>query len=175
MVPDIKRILFTTNLSPSARKAFDYAVSLADRYGAVITVLHVMEEVSHSSDVHIKTFLGEEQWQELQEAHEQEAKQMLIGKRREGAMIKAALEEFCATVQKDHEECEFMTDETIVTRGNVVDEILAVCRDKGCDLIVMGYHDRGKLGEAVLGSTTRRVLRRGSIPVMLVRLSDSES
>ena len=97
MVPEIKRILFTTNLSPNARKAFDYAVSLADRYGAVITVLHVMEEVSHSSDVHIKTFLGDKQWQELQEAHEQEARQILIGKRREGAMIKAALEEFCAS------------------------------------------------------------------------------
>jgi nucleotide-binding universal stress UspA family protein len=131
-----------------------------------------MEEVSPSSDTHIKSFLGEKQWQELQEAHEQEAKQILIGKRREGAMIKAALEEFCATVQKDHKECEFMTDETIVARGNVVDEILAVSRDKGCDLIVMGYHDRGKLGEAVLGSTTRRILRRGDIPVMLVRLPE---
>ena len=174
MVPEIKRILFTTNLSPNARKAFDYAVSLADRYGAVITVLHVMEEVSHTSDVHIKTFLGEKQWQELQQAHEQEARQILVGKRREGAMIKAALEEFCASVQKEHEECDFMTDETIVTRGNVVDEILAVGRDKKCDLIVMGYHDRGKFGEAVLGSATRRVLRLGSIPVMLVRLPEAE-
>lgn len=173
MVPEIKRILFTTNLSPNARKAFDYAVSLADRYGAVITVLHVMEEVSHSSDVHIKTFLGDKQWQELQEAHEQEARQILIGKRREGAMIKAALEEFCASVQKEHDECEFMTDETIVARGNVVDEILTVSRDKECDLIVMGYQDRGKLGEAVLGSTTRRVLRRSNIPVMLVRLPEA--
>jgi nucleotide-binding universal stress UspA family protein len=174
MVPDIKKILFTTNLSPNSRAAFDYAVSLADRYGAVITVLHVMEEVSHTSDIHIKTFLGEEQWQELQQAHEQEAKQILIGKRREGAMIKAALEEFCASVQKEHDDCEFMTDETIVTRGNVVDEILAVSREKKCDLIVMGYQDRGKLGEAVLGSTTRRVLRRGSIPVMLVRLPETQ-
>jgi len=174
MVPEIKRILFTTNLSPNARKAFDYAVSLANRYSAVITVLHVMEEVSHYSDVHIKSFLGEEQWQQLQESHAQEAKQILVGKRREGAMIKAALEEFCASVQKEHDECDFMTDETIVTRGTVVDEILAVGRDKKCDLIVMGYHDRGKLGEAVLGSTTRRILRRGSIPVMLVRLPETE-
>ncbi|MDX1707902.1 MAG: universal stress protein [Desulfobacterales bacterium] len=174
MVPEIKKILFTTNLSPNMRTAFDYAVSLADRYSGVITVLHVMEEVSPSSDVHIKTFLGEEQWQELQKSHEQEAKQILIGKRREGAMIKAALEEFCAAAQKDHDECEIMTDETIVTRGNVVDEILRVSTDKQCDLIVMGYHDRGKFGEAVLGSTTRRVLRRSQIPVMLVRIPEAE-
>ncbi len=174
MVPEIKKILFTTNLSLNMRKAFDYAVSLADRYSGAITVLHVMEEVSHSSDVHIKSFLGDKQWQELQEAHEQEAKQILIGKRREGAMIKVALEEFCAAVQKDHDECEIMTDETIVARGNVVDEILAVSTDKKCDLIVMGYHDRGKFGEAVLGSTTRRVLRRSQIPVMLVRIPEAD-
>ena len=173
MVPDIKKILFTTNLSPNARKAFDYAVSLADRYDAVITVLHVMEEVSHSSDLHIKSFLGEEKWQVLQGNHEQEAKKNLIGKRRGGAMIKTALGEFCAAGQKEHDGCEFMTDETIVTRGNIVDEILAVSGDKGCDIIVMGYHDRGKLGEAVLGSTTRRVLRRSNIPVMLVRLPEA--
>jgi nucleotide-binding universal stress UspA family protein len=67
-----------------------------------------------------------------------------------------------------------MTDETVVTRGSVVDEILAESRDRGCDLIVMGYHVRGKLEEAVLGSTTRRVLRRSKIPVMLVRLPETE-
>ncbi len=133
MVPQISKILFATDLSPNSRAAFDYAVSLANSYGAVITVLHLMEEVSHASSVHIQTFLGQEKWQELQQAHEQEAKQILIGKRREGAMIKAALEEFCEEVKKDHDDCEFMTDETVVTRGNVVEEILAVSRDRGCD------------------------------------------
>ena len=54
MVPEIKKILFPTNLSRSARHAFEYAVSIANRYGATITLLHVMEEVSHSSDVRLK-------------------------------------------------------------------------------------------------------------------------
>jgi nucleotide-binding universal stress UspA family protein len=174
MVPQISKILFTSDLSPNSRVAFDYAVSLANSYGAVITVLHVMEEVSNVSSAHIQTFLGQKKWQELQEAHEQEAKQILIGKRRENAMIKAALEEFCETAQKDHDECTFMTDETIVSRGNIVDEILGISRDRDCDLIVMGYHVRGKLKAAVLGSTTRRILRRSQIPVMLVPLPEAE-
>ena len=173
MVPEIKKILFTTNLSPNSRHAFDYAVSVANRYGAVITVLHVMEEVSHASDVHIKTFLGEENWQKLQDTHVQEAKQILIGKQREGAMIREALEQFCEEAQKDHDECDYMTDETVVAKGNVVDEILNESRNRGCDLIVMGYQERGKSGDAVLGSTTRRVLRHSQIPVMLVRLPEA--
>jgi nucleotide-binding universal stress UspA family protein len=174
MVPDIKKILFTTNLSPNSRHTFDYAVSVANRFGAVITVLHVMEEVSPSSEVRLKDFIGDQKWQELQESHAHEAKQILIGKQREGAVIREALEEFCEAAQKDHDECEYMTDETVVTKGNVVDEILTESRDRGCDLIVMGYHVRGKLEEAVLGSTTRRVLRRSKIPVMLVRLPEKE-
>lgn len=174
MVPEIKKILFTTNLAPNSRHAFEYAISIANRYGAVVTVLHVIAEVSQSSDAHVKSFLGDQRWQELQESRAQEAKQILIGKRREGVMIKEALEVFCSETQKDHDECEFLTDETVVTSGNVVNEILAVSRDKGCDLIVMGYHVRGKLEEAFLASTTRRVLRLSKIPVLLVRLPEEE-
>ena len=38
----------------------------------------------------------------------------------------------------------------------------------------MGYHVRGPFGEALLGSTTRRVLRRSNIPVLLVRLEENK-
>ena len=67
-----------------------------------------------------------------------------------------------------------MTDEIVVAQGNVVDEILAESQERKIDLIVMGYRSRGKLEEAVVGSTTRRLLRRSDIPVLLVRLPDEE-
>ena len=66
MVPEIKRILFATDLSKNSRHAFNYAVSAADRYGATITILHVMEEISPFADRHLRSFIGEESWQELQ-------------------------------------------------------------------------------------------------------------
>ena len=42
-LPDvqIKKILYATDLSESAVHAFAYAASLADKYGAGITILHV--------------------------------------------------------------------------------------------------------------------------------------
>jgi nucleotide-binding universal stress UspA family protein len=174
MVPEIKKILFATDLSKNSRHAFNYAISTADRYGATITILHVMEEISPSASTHLKSFIGEESWQELQESREQEARQILIGKQKEGAIIRDALHEFCEQVQKDFTQCQIMTDEIVVTKGNAVDEILAETQARGIDLIVMGYHSRGKLEEAVVGSTTRRVLRRSKIPVLLVRLPDDE-
>jgi nucleotide-binding universal stress UspA family protein len=175
MFPEIKKILFTTDLSKNSRHAFNYAISAADKYGATITILHVMEEVSPSSNAHLKNFIGEEKWQELQESHEQEARQILIGKKKEGSMIRQALHEFCEEVQKNFAHCEIMTDEIVVAKGNVVDEILAVTQNREIDLIVMGYHSRGKLEEAVVGSTTRRVLRRSRTPVLLVRLPEEAS
>ncbi|HSO63140.1 MAG TPA: universal stress protein [Desulfobacterales bacterium] len=39
-------------------------------------------------------------------------------------------------------------------------------------LIVMGYHPRGRLEEAIIGSVSRSVLRRSKVPVLLVRLPE---
>jgi len=63
-----------------------------------------------------------------------------------------------------------VTDEIVVAKGNVVDEILAETQARGIDLIVMGYHGHGKMEEAIVGSTTKRVLQQSKIPVLLVRL-----
>ncbi len=175
MIPDIKKILFTTDLTQHAHHAYDYAMSVAGRYGASITILYVMEEPSHSYSNQIKDFLGEERWQGVQDSHEEHARQILIGKRREAAMIKDALGEFTEEARKNLEEVKSVEAEVVVTSGNVVDEILSEAQSRESDLIVMGYHVRGKLGEAILGSTTRRILRRSHVPVMMVRMPEEES
>ena len=102
MVPQIKKILFTTNLSKESRLAFDYAISLAMQYGAKIIILHVMEETSWSSSAYVRNILGDQRWQELKQTHEEQARQILIGKQKEGALIREALTEFCKEAEKDH-------------------------------------------------------------------------
>ncbi len=173
MIPNIKNILFATDLSRNSRHAFQYAVSVAHRYGAKLNILYVMEEISRSADVRLKNFIGEERWQEIKGGQEEEARQILIGKKREGSMIRAALDELCDKIQTESE-IDFKIDQINVVRGYVVDEILSEAQRNECDLIVMGYHVRGKLEEAVVGSTTRRILRRSKIPVMLVQMIDEE-
>jgi nucleotide-binding universal stress UspA family protein len=174
MLPDIKKVLFATDLTQQAHHAYDYAMSVASRFGASITILYVMEEPSHSYSDQLKNFLGEERWQSVQENHEDHARQVLIGKRREATMIKEALGEFTKEAGKNLEEVKSVDAEVVVTSGNVVDEILSEAESREADLIVMGYHVRGKLGEAILGSTTRRLLRRSHIPVMMVRMEKEE-
>jgi nucleotide-binding universal stress UspA family protein len=173
MVPKISKILFPTDLSAESRHAFDYAISQATQYGAGITILHVMEESGWSGADYARTILGEERWRQLRKDYEAQVRQILIGKKKEGALIREALDEFCKQAQRDLGDCDFVMDEIVIAKGVIVDEIIATAEKKNCDLIVMGHHHRGQIGEAVLGSTTRRVLRRSKVPVLLVQLPDS--
>ena len=172
MVPEIKKILFTTDLATSSRHALHYAAAVAAKHNAGLVILHVREEVSPSATSHLQGFLGEERWRQLTESQENQAQQILIGKKREGSVIREALGEFCDAAAAALTGCEFTTDEIVVASGNVVDEILATVESRGCDLVVMGHHVRGKLGEAFVGSTSRRVLRHCKVPVLMVRLPE---
>jgi len=55
-----------------------------------------------------------------------------------------------------------------------VDMILAERERTNCDLVVMGSRGRGILSGAVLGSTSRRVLRRCDKPVLVIRLPEGD-
>jgi nucleotide-binding universal stress UspA family protein len=56
----------------------------------------------------------------------------------------------------------------MVTRGEVVPDILQVAADVSADLIVMGTHGTSGVRRLLIGSVTERVLRRSVTPVMTV-------
>lgn len=49
------------------------------------------------------------------------------------------------------------------------DAIIAVAKQQGADLIVMGSHGRRGLGRLLLGSQAAEVLSRSTIPVLIVK------
>jgi nucleotide-binding universal stress UspA family protein len=160
IIPEIKKILYATDLSENARHAFSYAMSMANRYGAGITILHVLQEASPYRDSLIVNILGEEKWASLRKENEQKVLDILKGR----------LEKFCEDASKELPACPFITDEIVVKIGNPADEILGELERNNCDVVIMGAHGHGVIGEAFLGSVSRRVLRRSHKPVMVVRL-----
>ena len=46
MVPEIKRILYATDLSENSSTALTWALKLADRFGAKVVLFHTEEEIS---------------------------------------------------------------------------------------------------------------------------------
>ncbi len=167
-IPEIKKILYTTDLSENARYAFGYAASLANRYGAGITILHVLQDVSRYGDSLVINILGEKKWNEIRKGNEEK----VLG------TIKERLEKFCDEVSAQLPACPFITDKIIVKIGNPSEEILKLLNTGDFDMAVMGAHGHGLVGEvigdAMMGSVSRRVLRRSKTPVLVVRLPKEE-
>ena len=60
--------------------------------------------------------------------------------------------------------------ETIQTAHRSPDEaILAMAKDKGCDLIVMASHGERGIAGVILGSVTAKVLAQAHVPVTVCR------
>jgi nucleotide-binding universal stress UspA family protein len=167
---DIKRILYATDLSENARYAMAYAVSLANVYCAQLIILHVIDETPEMVDAHVLGYIGSEAWEEIKQRNVDEAREVLIGKKRDNTMIREVLDRFCQNLRPGTDDHEAAMDETVIKRGNPVKQILTTAQEKRCGLIVMGTHGRGALMDTMMGSTTSRVLRRSDIPVLSVRL-----
>jgi nucleotide-binding universal stress UspA family protein len=164
MLPDIKRILYATDLSENARHAFGYAASLANRYGAKIIVLHVIEDFSPSATLQLVSMFGEDKWKEIRKRQEKEVLET----------IRKRLETFYREAWPDMVDHDFAAGDVVVKTGEPVNQILKQAEQTGCDVIVMGTHGQGMFAEALLGSTARRVVHRSRTPVLVVRLPEDK-
>ena len=168
---DVKKILYATDLSENARFAYAYAASLAELYGAQITLMHVLPELSELMDKHIVGYIDTDRWEKIKAQHFDEAREALIGKRKDHLAVHDVLQQFSedATDGEDGS-----SDQVIVERGNPVEKIIEHSEKEKFDLIVMGTHGHGTLEDAMIGSTARRVVRRSRIPVLVVRLPEAD-
>ena len=164
---DVKKILYATDLSENARYAYAYAASLAELYGAQITLMHVLPELSELMDKHIVGYIDADRWEKIKAQHFDEAREALIGKRKDHLAVQDVLQQFSENATEGEGSG---SDQVIVERGNPVEKIIEHSEKEKFDLIVMGTHGHGTLEDAMIGSTARRVIRRSKIPVLVVRL-----
>jgi nucleotide-binding universal stress UspA family protein len=172
--PHIKNILFTTDLSRQTSHAFNYAVGLASRYEARLTILFVIEDNPQVHSQDFRDFLGENRWAEIRHSLEDEVRQQLIGKKREAAEIRQVFGEMLSTARGKSPGQAIDSDRIVVTHGVVADCIVKEIQENQIDLLVMGYHRRGRLAEAISGSVSRSVLRKVEVPVLLVKLPEND-
>lgn len=164
MTPEIKNILFATDLSENAHYAFEYASAIAERFGAAITILHVLEELSPSSLGLVGDIVGKERWVELKKRNEESAI----------SSIRVRIENYYKAVNQTVSKHPSIVQRIIVKTGHPVDQIIRCAEKADCDIIVMGSRGQGMLAEAMLGSTSHRVLRRCGKPVLVVRMPGGE-
>jgi nucleotide-binding universal stress UspA family protein len=162
MIPDIKRILYATDLSENARYAFGYAISIANRHDATITVLHVVEELSSFAQSMVADIMGEKRLADIKTEKE---KEVISG-------LKIRLEEFCDNVRHEQPRCPFVVENSIVVTGHPVDQIVRYTAVLDVDLVIMGSQGKGGLADVTMGSISRRVMRRCTKPVLVVRMPE---
>ncbi len=160
MIPEIKQILHPTDRSESSNFAFSYAASLANSYDATITVFHVLEDTIPRSESLVANLIGENRWMEIIDRNKAEVVENL----------RMGLENFCEQTRNEMRSCPFLVDRIIVKVGNPVNEIMGEVEKNEYDMIIMGARGQGVLAGAVMGSVSRRIVRRSETPVLVVRL-----
>ena len=166
MIPQIKKILYATDLTKNSAYAFYFAVDLAQKHDAKIIILHCMAEIPPSAYLAapfmaVSGILGQAKEQEADEDIEE------IKKRLQGFSKKVGSRMGLSGVD--------LVSDTIVTMGYAVEEILNIADAKGCDVIVLGTHGKGWLRETFLGSVARSVLERTRKPVFVVPLPSDKA
>jgi len=138
-----ENVLIPTDGSEGARRGADYGLDIAEKYGSTVHVLFVVDERFYGETPGLSSDeLAFEQWEtEGEDAIE--------------AVVERAEERGLETVS----DC---------VRGRPDRAILDYAESHDVDLIVMGLHGRSGVQRPLIGSTTNRVLRGSSVPVLPV-------
>jgi len=173
-VPKIeyKKILYTTDLSESGRYAFHHAAGLTNCYGAGLTVFHVVES-GPELDKRLFSYVDEKLWEEIKTRNLEEARDILVHRRRDNVAIKECVGQFCDELQEKMTEQPDVSYSIVVKMGDPVNLIIEESESGSYDLIVMGFHGHGPVRAAMMGDTVMRVVKRSKIPVLVVRVPEN--
>lgn len=163
MVKDIKKILFATDFSETARNVVKYACSIGNKYDAQVYAIHVVpdiiDEYSTGTGIDISSHIDQKKREEFNKKSIEAAKNTIQER------MKITSEQ----VLKEIPHCPLSEGRIIVTAGNPVDEIVKNAAQGNFDLIIMGTHSRGDFEEIILGSTASGVIMKSMVPVLVAK------
>ena len=167
MVPAIKKILYATDLSESARYAARYACSLGHTHQAKVTVLHVVSDVLEEYSRGAGTDLAGRMNQGKHDEFNRERVEQAL------KVMKDRINKTSAQVTREIPVCPISDEDSRVEVGDPVLTITQIAEDEDYDLVVMGSHGLGGLEDVMIGSVSGGVIRHCSKPVFVVRLPEA--
>ncbi|MFE8601509.1 universal stress protein [Archangium violaceum] len=153
MAQPIRRILVATDFSEYSRRAMQYALSLGERMGASIDLLHVWEppQTMEAESLMLETGDPGGPLDSSGLAHA-------------GRLLHAWAERYHSSSVPLRLQLE---------RGSAADTILRLA-NTGYDLVVMGTHGRTGLARLFMGSVAQKVVARATCPVLTVHGMEEE-
>jgi nucleotide-binding universal stress UspA family protein len=160
MIPQIKNILYATDLSKNSSYAFLYAIVMAKKHDARIVILHAIEPIPAYAEVYgtITDEFKKKQHEEIIES------------------MKKHLQGFCKNAEAQiGPPCVELVSKILVPVGYPPNEILSAADKERCDAIVLGTHGKGFLAHTFLGSVSSAVLHRTRKPVFIIPLPSEKT
>ena len=142
-----QRFLVPIDFSEYANQALDYAINLAGKLDARLTLLHVIQSIPMG---------GADMGVTLPYSYIQDLE----------AEITQSMESCLARVTAAG-----LEGEIVVAHGVPFHEILETAKTQQVDLIIMGTHGRTGLQHVLLGSVAEKVVRLAPCPVLVARQS----
>ncbi len=147
-----KRILLPLDGSALAEQALPYAIAQAERFGAELVLLRVVEPIA-PTDVLVQPKVAAMQ-----------------AERRTKALTQEYLERIATCVQERGIPVQMVTVE-----GRSHTEIVQFAEANQIDLIVMCTRGQSGFSRWLMGSTADRVVRGADVPVLLVRAAKAKA
>jgi nucleotide-binding universal stress UspA family protein len=142
----LRRILVPTDFSTFSRCALDYGCAFAERFGAELHLLHVVDDYFLLAPEANLALPDRDQYRkDLVDAAERELQKHPAPGACTGAVLRK------------------------IVVGTAFLEIIRYAREETIDLIVIGSHGRSGLSHVLLGSVAERVVRKADCPVLTVR------
>ncbi|MEM3623388.1 MAG: universal stress protein [Candidatus Bathyarchaeia archaeon] len=146
----IKKILVAIDGSEHADKALDFALDLAEKYSATVTIINVFQAP-------MVGYLGEPFAYPI--AYADFIKE-----------VKAAHEKILSKALKRAKELKpNLKISTVLKEGRPADSIVETAKEGNFDFIIMGHRGLGKIKEFFLGSVSDRVADEAHCPVLIVK------
>lgn len=143
---NIKRVLHPTDFSDASSAALAVACSMADKFGAELHLLHVIQDMTAIAPYGAaEAYLPVEWHAEARQLAETTLNKLAVGVNQGTRVVRT------------------------ITEGSPYFEILEYSKSNAIDLIVMGTHGRGGLPHLLLGSVAEKVIRAAPAICMTVR------
>lgn len=147
-IPPGASVVVPLDGSPRSEAALPYAVALAQRLGAPLTLVRVWDATMPTIVGPYALPMDQQLFEEMEEATEESVATYL-------ATIAARLAGDIAA-------------RTVSLRGNAAEQLGAYLRNERPGLVVMGTHGRGGVPRWVMGSVAMALVRAAASPVVLI-------
>ncbi len=148
---DINRILVVSRSTKHCQKAVHYGITLAQKYGAELFVLHVMHNPFKLEGWNLAVPSLDEEYARLQQTFKDDIDRMIEGEKRHGLAVKAVMKE-----------------------GNPSEEIIKMVKEKNIDLLILSAHEEGHLEHFLFGRDNEDLIRKMPCSIILVKKEPHE-